>query len=223
MLSGHSVRTGVRTASPSTPATRQVVDLLGYGSPRWISNVLSVLLSGFVVAAVVRSVKVLGALQRTETSELGALTASGPFIFQMTMVLLCPLLLRTSQNLRAFGEAPDTGPVRLIGICLVPITNLFLPYFALKDIWMSTGRGSTAPPRWLPLWWWALVIQALAPSVLLRTAAEGSHLAPTLAAILAGPCSIVTFALTILVVRGLASDQTARYESLPPSLAPSRV
>ena len=219
MLESSWPREGVGVTEVQVASTRQVASLLGYSSPRWMSNVLTVALVAFAGWGVLRSLKLGGTLQSPDIAVLRSLTGGGPFIFQAAMILICPFLIRANQNVRALGETPENSTLRLVGTCLVPISNLILPYYALKDIWQCTSGRPGASPWWLPLWWWSVLLQAFGPTALLKSAPSLTWLAM----VLAGPGTLVASVLTIVVVRRLALEQVDRYDRLPEKFALPRL
>jgi hypothetical protein len=110
-----------------------------------------------------------------------------------TIVLFAIWIYRANHNARQLGASGMAfSPGWSVGCYFVPIANLLVPYFAMREIW----QASAAPMHWqqqprgpiLP-WWWALFLL----SNLLNNAAfrfEGK--APTVPDLVAGSLSAFT-------------------------------
>ncbi len=102
-------------------------------------------------------------------------------IFIATAVLFSMWLYRASRNLRALGTPKQNleySPGWAVGSFFVPILNLFVPFRAVKEIWVKSDpnvssatifspQGSTIPA--FIGWWWALwIISNIASRIVFR-------------------------------------------------------
>lgn len=218
---------GDAAMNSGSPATRQVVELLGFASPKWMGNALAFLFLGLGAFGVARTFSLVHIVRSHDLAALHAWATGSTYTFEAVMLLLCPFLVRLNRNIRAFGESPENSTLRLIGICLVPITNMVLPYFALKDIWQGTRGRSLALPWWLSLFWLAVLIVCVGPPALVHSFAAEMLAAPAALiqqiAFIAGASIVMVVLVGIVVIRRLAHEQQTRYESLPLSFAEPRV
>src|SRR5262249_16329953 len=69
---------------------------------------------------------------------------------------------RSSTHLRAFGpwNSPSHSPAWAVGSFFVPFANFYVPYQAIKEIWLKSRPGDsqsfsfeTSPPGFFPAWW----------------------------------------------------------------------
>jgi len=184
-----------------------------------MGNILAVLVMGFGAIGVARTFSLVHIVRSNELTALQAWAASSTYAFEAVMLLLCPFLVRLNRNIRALGENPENSTLRLIGICLVPISNLVLPYFALKDIWQGTRGRSLALPWWLSLFWLAVLLVCFGPPALVHSFATEALASPPdlieTTAFIAGASIVMVVFVGIVIIRRIADEQHRRYESLP--------
>lgn len=73
------------------------------------------------------------------------------------LVFLC-WLYRAACNARALGaRGMQVSPAWAVGGFFVPIIHLFLPYQAVKEIWVNGSVDSEPDSIWLKIWWFCLL------------------------------------------------------------------
>ena len=81
---------------------------------------------------------------------MGLLLCSG-------LVFLC-WLYRAACNARALGaQGMQVSPAWAVSGFFVPIIHLFLPYQAVKEIWVNGPVDSEPDSIWLRIWWFGLL------------------------------------------------------------------
>ena len=73
------------------------------------------------------------------------------------LVFLC-WLYRAACNARALGaRGMQVSPAWAVGGFFVPIIHLFLPYQAVKEIWVNGSVDSEPDSIWLKIWWFCVL------------------------------------------------------------------
>ncbi len=108
-------------------------------------------------------------------------------LFLFTAFFILKWIYRSAQNAKILGFNPmKTSPGWAIGWYFVPFANLYMPYKAMKEIWLashspvaSNERENTA----LIGWWWALfIISGVLGRIELQTALHSNTIDELLAA-----------------------------------------
>ena len=124
---------------------------------------LSQLLSWLLLAGTALP-KVLGWLELSDEgfdglaggAEFGAWVLIG-LLLCSGLVFLC-WLYRAACNARALGaQGMQVSPAWAVSGFFVPIIHLFLPYQAVKEIWVNGSVDSEPDSIWLKIWWFGLL------------------------------------------------------------------
>lgn len=85
-------------------------------------------------------------------------------LFYLTAVFFGMFLYRASDNTWAFGARKlRFSPGWTVGWFMIPIANLFVPYFVLKELWWASGDRVEQPHTSgnIKLWWVFWLVGAL--------------------------------------------------------------
>ncbi|MCA9640198.1 MAG: DUF4328 domain-containing protein [Myxococcales bacterium] len=85
-------------------------------------------------------------------------------IFYVTAIFFGMFLYRASDNTWAFGARRlRFSPGWTVGWFMIPIANLFVPYFVLKELWWASGERVEQPQTSgnIKLWWVLWLVGAL--------------------------------------------------------------
>ena len=92
----------------------------------------------------------------TRVAEFGAWVLIG-LLLCSGLVFLC-WLYRAACNARALGaRGMQVSPAWAVSGFFVPIIHLFLPYQAVKEIWVNGPVDSEPDSIWLRIWWFGLL------------------------------------------------------------------
>ena len=92
----------------------------------------------------------------TRVAEFGAWVLIG-LLLCSGLVFLC-WLYRAACNARALGaQGMQVSPAWAVSGFFVPIIHLFLPYQAVKEIWVNGPVDSEPDSIWLRIWWFGLL------------------------------------------------------------------
>jgi hypothetical protein len=159
------------------------------------------------------------------------------FVFISLVIAFLVWLHRVAKNLPALANPKsrvEYTPGWAVGTFFIPLANLFLPYRAVKEIWVKSDpsvrteddrmfASSSAPP--LLLGWW---ITWIATNILGRVSGRAQSGPPGMksfvmfADLLSDLFAIVAAALGIMVVRGIDRRQAerARHVAYVPHMPP---
>ncbi|AZR58892.1 DUF4328 domain-containing protein [Eikenella corrodens] len=121
-------------------------------------------LSGWLLMTGMALLKVLGWLELSagESNSLAGVAELATWV--LTGLLLCSGLVflcwlyRAACNARALGaQGMQVSPAWAVGGFFVPIIHLFLPYQAVKEIWVNGPVDSEPDSIWLKIWWFCLL------------------------------------------------------------------
>ena len=121
-------------------------------------------LLGWLLVTGIALLKALGWLELSagESNSLAGVAELATWV--LTGLLLCSGLVflcwlyRAACNARALGEqGMQVSPAWAVSGFFVPIIHLFLPYQAVKEIWVNGSVDSEPDSIWLRIWWFGLL------------------------------------------------------------------
>ncbi len=142
-----------------------------------------------------------------------------------TIVFFLMWLYRSYENLRAFGNPPNTIDYSsgwAVGSFFVPFVNLVVPYRAIKELWRKSepynlqSFGAVSPPAWFPLWWAFWLISNIADNAYFRLTWRGNASRETLGivGIAADGLGIIAAILAVVVIGEIDQRQQAASKSM---------
>lgn len=148
------------------------------------------------------------------------------FVFIALVVAFCVWLHRAVKNLAALGNPKakiEHTPGWAVGSFFVPIANLFLPYKAVREVWVKSDPSirdeadlfytttSSAPPLLLG-WWLTWVATNILDNVSWRLSARANGIESFIRGVdvVSDLVGIVSAVLAIMVVRGIDRRQAER-------------
>jgi hypothetical protein len=151
-------------------------------------------------------------------------------VFVASIVVYCVWTYRAYNNLHFLGaRGLDHTPGWAVGYLLIPVVNLYKPYFVFREMWKASERnGLLEDPYawktrrggvWVGLWWTASIISRLAAIGNLVNIGSRAQTLEELqrrivGASLGSVLSMMSGMLAILVIYGIRQRQTRTYELL---------
>jgi uncharacterized protein DUF4328 len=144
-----------------------------------------------------------------------ALTFVGFLVFVATVVVFLMWVHRSSRNLASFGwRSQGHSPSWAVGSYFVPIANLFMPYQAMKEIWLKSRPArsqpfsfSNSPPGILPAWWAFWLTSNFATNIHFRLSGGEVRELAIIFGILSELLSIAAAAFAIQVIKEITRRQ----------------
>lgn len=205
---------------------------------RGLAIALGILLLGALVATVAVCITLVLRIRsfdayeeaRTIRSALNVLSADDAvtsawaclvLILVAVLVVLIVFLNRAARNTELWSRTPARWATGwTIGGWFIPLANLVIPLFVVRDVWLRTDAADTGGPlrergHALLVAWWLLLVTGVGAVVLFPSGRSVDQFRRHDVALLAGLGAwAIAWILLIVIVRGLARHQeTARSEA----------
>lgn len=143
------------------------------------------------------------------------ISLSGTVIVLASIAVLLVWLFRAKKKLIAAGMVDaEYSPGFSVGCFFIPLVNLVMPFQAVRELWKASQNPSDwkrCPSSQIVGWWWAFwLLNAFIPifGMIVQGFGEGREkmIIATQVVIVSSVASIVAFATTILLARGVSRN-----------------
>ena len=145
---------------------------------------------------------------------LVSLLQTGFFI--ATAVFFLKWIYRINKNLGVLSSTRmEFTPGWSVGWYFIPLANLFKPYQAMKEIWVTAHREWTAKSSILG-WWWFLwlistYVSSIAGNLILKAETIDAYTASLIAYIISDGLDIVLTIVALLLIRQISTAYEKNY------------
>lgn len=145
-------------------------------------------------------------------------------VYAATALIFLGAIYRLSRNARVLTNGGFAAPAGAVLWFFVPGLNFFMPYLAVQQIWRASvpsERGSwrNRPPsplvkRWWAFWLFSWLAGAISTHLSVTAKTNERFRSAVEVKLIHGAINLVLAAITLLLVRRLASMQDERYAQL---------